>query len=77
MKTTIFKGYSEGQEVWAIGKVYGLGETETSFVCQIEPTKEIVEEYERQKNVFIDSGKKKRVFGWALREKRNNKNISD
>lgn len=56
MKTAIFKGYNEEGEVWAIGRVYGSGDTETSFVCRIEPTKEIIDEYERRKNDAETSG---------------------
>jgi len=58
MKTAIFKGYDEDGEVWAIGKTYGENDYETKFICPIEPTKEIVEEYERRKNVFDNNGKK-------------------
>lgn len=42
----------------AIGKVYGSGDTETKFICPIEPTKEIIDEYERRKNVFDNTRKK-------------------
>ena len=48
MKTAIFKGYDEEGEVWAIGKAYGSGDTETKFICPIEPTKEIIDEYENR-----------------------------
>ena len=58
MKTIIFKGYSEDDVVWAIGKAYGSGETETKFICPIEPTKEIIEEYERRKDVHCNTRKK-------------------
>lgn len=34
VETTIFKGYRNGKEVWAIGKNYGSGETETKFICE-------------------------------------------
>lgn len=60
MKTTIFKGYDEDGEVWAIGKTYGSVDTETKFICQIEPTKEIIAEYERRKNVFDNKREKGR-----------------
>lgn len=53
----IFKGYSEEGEVWAIGKVYGSEDTETTFICPITPTQEMVDEYERRKNVFDNNGK--------------------
>lgn len=61
MKTAIFKGYDEDGEIWAIGKSYGENDYKTKFICPIEPTKEIVEEYERLKNVFDNSGKKSRL----------------
>lgn len=60
VETTIFKGYRNGQEVWAIRKVYGEGETATDFICEIEPTKEILTEYRKQKDVYNDTRKKKR-----------------
>lgn len=66
VKTTIFKGYDEEGEVWAIGKVYGSGDTETKFICPIEPTKEIIDEYERRKNVYANKGTKKRKFNWKF-----------
>ena len=68
MKTTIFKGYDEEGEVWAIGKVYGSGDTETKFICPIEPTKEIIDEYERRKNVF-DNSRKKAWLHWGTNKK--------
>lgn len=60
MKTAIFKGYDEEGEVWAIGKVYSSGDTETKFICPIGPKKEIIDEYERRKNVFDNRRKEAR-----------------
>lgn len=71
MKTAIFKGYDEDGEVWAIGKSYGENDYETKFICPIEPTKEIVEEYERLKNVFDNSGKKVGYIGRLTRSDEN------
>lgn len=68
MKTTIFKGYDEDGEVWAIGKTYGSGDTETKFICPITPTKEIIDEYERRKNVFDNEGKEGRKH-WGIKKK--------
>lgn len=59
VETTIFKGYRNGKEVWAIGKNYGSGETETKFICEIVPTKEVIEEYRKQKNVCNNKRKEK------------------
>lgn len=56
---TVLKGYCEGQEVWAISKQYGSGETGENFICKVEATPEIRELYERQKNVFDNARKKK------------------
>lgn len=41
---------------------------ETKFICPIEPTKELVEEYERRKNVFDNNGKKVRKH-WKIGKK--------
>lgn len=68
MKTVIFKGYDEDGEVWAIGKTYGSGDTETKFICPITPTKEIIAEYERRENVFYNQGKEKRKH-WGIEKK--------
>lgn len=71
MKTIIFKGYSEDDVVWAIGKTYGSGETETKFICPIEPTKEIIEEYERRKDVHCNTRKKEWISCWnAIHKKK-------
>lgn len=67
MKTAIFKGYDEEGEIWAIGKAYGSGNTKTKFICQIEPTKEIIDEYERRKNVFGNRRKKHGYIGELIR----------
>lgn len=45
MKTAIFKGYDEEGEVWAVGKTYGSGETETKFICPIEPIGAFLDKY--------------------------------
>lgn len=68
MKTAIFKGYDEKGEIWAIGKAYGSGDTETKFICQIEPTKEIIDEYERRKHVF-DNTRKAAWVHWRTNRK--------
>ena len=68
MKTAIFKGYDEEGEIWAIGKAYGSGDTETKFICPIEPKKEIIDEYERRENVFSNS-RKKTWLHWGINKK--------
>lgn len=77
VETTIFKGYRNGKEVWAIGKTYGQGETETKFICEVEPTKEVLSEYGKQKNVYNNARKKERLFvrGSNKKQKNNNSNI--
>lgn len=60
VETTIFKGYRNGKEVWAIHKVYGEGDTATDFLCIIEPNDEIRKMYESEKNVFNNTIKKDR-----------------
>ena len=52
VETTIFKGYQNGKEVWAIRKVYGGDEVKTDFICEVSATPEIIHEYGRQKHVF-------------------------
>ena len=64
VETTIFKGYRNGKEVWAIRKVYGSNDTATDFVCEIEPTLEIIAEYRKQKNVFDNTRKSQRQQNW-------------
>lgn len=59
-ETIIYKGYSENGIVWAIGKNYGGGETETKFICEVSANEEIMKEYERQKNVFNNRRKEAR-----------------
>lgn len=61
---TVLKGYCEGQEVWAISKKYGSGETGEDFICKVKATPEIKELYERQKNVFDNARKKKWFNHW-------------
>lgn len=68
VKTTIFKGYRNGREVWAIGKVYGSGTESTGFICEVIPNKEIISEYRKQKNVF-DNTRKKDWFHWGINRK--------
>lgn len=70
VETTIFKGYRNGQEVWAIKKVYGSGETKTEFLCEIQPSKEIISEHRKQKNVCIDERKKKLSSLWVANQKK-------
>lgn len=60
MEITIFKGYYNGKEVWAVSKKYGKEDYETTFTCPIEPTPEIRAEYERQKNVCNNTQKAKK-----------------
>lgn len=78
VETTIFKGYRNGQEVWAIRKVYGSGETQTEFLCEIEPTKEIIAEYGKQKNVCDNNKAKKRACRWLSNwRKLQNQGVQD
>ena len=69
VETTIFRGYRNGKEVWAIRKVYGSGDTSTDFICEVEPTKEIIQRYREEKNVYNHKRKKggvlRRLFNSA------------
>ena len=56
---TILKGYCGDREIYALCKQYGSGETAENFICEIEATEEVKKEYERQKDVFNHTGKKK------------------
>lgn len=70
VETTIFKGYRNGQEVWAVHKIYGSGETATDFICEVQPTKEIISEYRNQKNVFDNQRKEKRLLHCTANSKK-------
>lgn len=61
---TVLKGYCGDKEVYALCKQYGDGETAENFICEVEVNEEIKAEYERQKNVFDNAGKKKWFNRW-------------
>lgn len=54
----ILKGYDNGREVWAVAHTYGSGETAETFFCYLDPSADVLREYERAKNVHINTRKK-------------------
>lgn len=38
VEITIYKGYKDGKEVWAVGRDCGQDDYKTSSICPINPT---------------------------------------
>lgn len=58
VEITIYKGYKDGKEVYAVGRECGQDDYKTSSICPINPTSEVLKEYERQRNVYNNTRRK-------------------
>ena len=68
----ILKGYDNGREVWAVAHTYGSGETAETFFCYLDPNADVLREYERAKNVYNNTRKKRQG---QFRSENNSKSL--